>query len=541
MRPAAGVSNAELVARINAASPDADALTRDDAARLTPGVAQVRQSFSLIFVLFGVVVPLVTGLFFLISTLQKAGALTLLRAIGVPAARLVGSLFVQVAVVLGLGLGIGLALYTPVSSLTIGDIPLSFQTDAVLAWSALLAVCGLASALVSAAASAGDRSDRRDERLDGRLMRLSLLELRRQPSRFVAAGAILSLLATLLMLLGGLLDGLISGATGALAAQRADVVVYSSTSEASLVRSRIDAEQRTIVVGVEGVESVGGLGIFLSGARVPGGDQRDLADVVVIGYEVAPAGVPRTVPEAGRAYADRSLEAAGVEEGMTIEIGPARTPVQVAGWVDDLRYAGQGTLWVSLSTWRGALSDNRPDAVMGPDVVQAIVVRSEPGADASTIAGRIDAATSGSTQSLTLVDAVEAIPGVTQQRNTFGQIIGVTALIVVAVVALFFALLTLERTPLFGVLKALGATSGRVFAGVLIQAVVVTMFAAAVGTAIAAGLGIAVPPGSIPYVLTPGRVMTSVLLLVVASVVGCGFSLRQVLRIDPASAIGRTM
>ena len=38
----------------------------------------------MIFLLYGLVVPLVTGLFFLIITVQKAGSLTLLRAIGAP-------------------------------------------------------------------------------------------------------------------------------------------------------------------------------------------------------------------------------------------------------------------------------------------------------------------------------------------------------------------------------------------------------------------------------------------------------------------------
>mgnify|MGYP006149133343 CR=1 FL=1 len=58
---------------------DLDALTKRDAADETPGVSQVRQSFQVIFLLYGLVVPFVTGLFFLILTFQKANALTLLN------------------------------------------------------------------------------------------------------------------------------------------------------------------------------------------------------------------------------------------------------------------------------------------------------------------------------------------------------------------------------------------------------------------------------------------------------------------------------
>jgi putative ABC transport system permease protein len=148
--PAEGVSDDELVSRINDAVPDADALTRADAAAETPGVAQVRQSFQVIFLLYGMVVPLISGLFFLIITLQKAGALTLLRAVGVQAPVLVRSLLFQVTVVMAAGLAIGIALYLPLSSQRLGGIPLSFETTAVIVWSVLLLVLGVLSALFAA-------------------------------------------------------------------------------------------------------------------------------------------------------------------------------------------------------------------------------------------------------------------------------------------------------------------------------------------------------------------------------------------------------
>ncbi len=147
--PAPGTTDAELVARINDAVPGADAVTRADAVASTPGVAQVQQSFQVIFLLFGLVVPLVTGLFFLIVTLQKASSLTLLRALGAPSSALVRSLLFQVSLVLVIGIGIGIALYTPLSSQTLGSIPLSFQTGAVVLWSVVLFVLGLLSALVA--------------------------------------------------------------------------------------------------------------------------------------------------------------------------------------------------------------------------------------------------------------------------------------------------------------------------------------------------------------------------------------------------------
>jgi putative ABC transport system permease protein len=150
VRPADGVSDQELVVRINRASGDADALTRQTAADDAPGVAQVRQSFQIIFLLYALVVPLVTGLFFLIVTFQKSGSLTLLRAIGIRSSTLVRSLLVQVVVVLGAGIAIGIALYAPLAQAQIGSIALRFDPVAVLFWAVLLLVLGILSALASA-------------------------------------------------------------------------------------------------------------------------------------------------------------------------------------------------------------------------------------------------------------------------------------------------------------------------------------------------------------------------------------------------------
>jgi len=99
VRVVPGADPAEVADAITAAVEGTEGLTRQQAVDQSPGVASVRQSFSVILLLFYLVVPLVTGLFFLIVTFQKAGALTLLRAIGSPAGPLVRSLLIQVVAV----------------------------------------------------------------------------------------------------------------------------------------------------------------------------------------------------------------------------------------------------------------------------------------------------------------------------------------------------------------------------------------------------------------------------------------------------------
>lgn len=370
-------------------------------------------------------------------------------------------------------------------------------------------------------------------------MRLALRELRRRPGRFALAGVILTLIALLLMFLGGLLDGLIASSTGAYRAQRADLIVYTTASRESLVRSRLTPQTRDQVAAVDGVEAVGGLGSIQLGARK--GDEpqsRDLLATVLFGYELAPRGLPATPPATGTVIADSALRTEGIDVGDTLLLGPRRFPVTVVGFVDDTRYAGQDSLWGSLGTWRAVTAANRPGQA-GGDTVQAFVVQTGR-ASPKQVAAAIDQATDDVTTTLTLAAATDALPGVAQQTATFNQIIGVTVLVALVVVALFFALITVERTALYGILKAIGASGWTLFVGVVTQAVVVTLLASAIGAAGTLAFDAAIPPGAIPFDATAGRLFTSVGLLLFASIAGCAFSLRRVLRIDPASAIGTT-
>ena len=381
-------------------------------------------------------------------------------------------------------------------------------------------------------------------------MMLALRELRRRPGRFAIATVTLTLIAVLLMFLGGLLDGLIDSSVAAVKAQDADIIVYSSRAGGSFERSRVSIALRRLVTQVPGAAEIGGIGVVQLGARLPNAGPRDLIDVALFGYELPPRGVPAP-PADGEAYADTLLRDQGVKQGMTLLIGPARSSVTVVGFVSGTSYLGLGSLWSSPATWRSVQNANRPNNIVADGVFQSLLVRGGPTRAKSAnrnhpvqvgganLTRDIDRSTSGRTRSFSVAAAANGIPGVAEQRGVFNQIIAVTVGVALVVVTLFFALLTVERTGLYGVLKAIGARSRTLFFSLVLQAVIVTLLASATGCALAVVLDIVIPSGTIPFVLSPQRVLSSTALLLVAAVLGCAFSLRRVLRTDPASAIGR--
>jgi putative ABC transport system permease protein len=308
-------------------------------------------------------------------------------------------------------------------------------------------------------------------------MKIAWRELIRRPGRFLTVGAALTLIVVLLLVIGGILDALTGSATGLLRAQSAPLIVYAADARDSLVRSRVPGDVREELAQVPAVREATGLGVALLGARVPGTE--DLADVAVIGYEAPNRKVPAP-PERGMTWADGSLRDDGVEIGDTLLIGPARVPLEVAGWVEDTSYNLQAGLWVDADTWRAIVNANIPNGALADGTFQAILVTPEEGADAAALATRIDEAIP-EVKALTIDEAIAALPGVSQQRTVFGAIIGVTLGVAGVVVALFFALITIERIGLLGVLKAVGASSASLAAGLTLQAVLIAIGALVVG------------------------------------------------------------
>jgi putative ABC transport system permease protein len=364
-------------------------------------------------------------------------------------------------------------------------------------------------------------------------VRLAWRELIRRPGRFVTAGAALTLLVLLLLVLGGILDALIGSSTGLLRAQSAPLIAYSANAESSIVRSRIPPSDRDDILAVPGVREATGLGIALLAGHLPG--RGEPVDVAVLGYEPRNDAVPAP-PAPGEGYADDSLRDDGLRLGRTIELGAARTPVRVVGWVSGTQYNLQRGLWVEPGTWRRALNANITDAAVAPGTFQAVLITPEERTAPASLADRIDSGVPA-VSTLTIDEAIAAVPGVTQQQSVFASIIGTTFVVAAIVVALFFALVTIERVGLLGMLKAIGGSNRTLVAGLTLQAVSIATGGLLVGSALALLLA-SVIPETVPFTIGVGRFAFTAAGVALSAIVGSAVSFRRIVRIDPASAVG---
>lgn len=146
---APGADPGAVARRITARVAGVEALTRSVAVASAPGVAATRQSFGVILGLAFVVVGLVVGFFLVILTVQKAGALALLRAVGAPAGLLVRAVLTQALVLAAVGSGIGVVLLAAAAVRSSPAFPISVDGPSVAATCAALVVLALGAAAVS--------------------------------------------------------------------------------------------------------------------------------------------------------------------------------------------------------------------------------------------------------------------------------------------------------------------------------------------------------------------------------------------------------
>jgi len=371
-------------------------------------------------------------------------------------------------------------------------------------------------------------------------MRLALAEILRRRGRWASIIGALAFIVFLVLVLAALADGLFVGATGALRTGDSDALVYSIDGRRSLVRSELPISALPDVTAVDGVADAGVLGVLLATAAT----DSDPFDIAVMGHLPGHAGEPTKLvegrrPEPGEPFvgmADVSLQAEGIGLGDVVVLTGSSQPVEAIGFVEDSRYLLADTMWVPIETWESLRFEVRPETRGRGSVVQAFPILIEDGSDVATVAAAVDAAL-GVTETVTTDEAILALPGVEQQSSTFTAIIVVSFIVVAIVIALFFALITLEKRGQFAILKAIGSSNWFLLSGVLVQALIATVTGYVLGFALSRLLAF-VLPSTVPVEFLPGTALSLFIATIVMGALGAVFSFRRIIRIDPAAALG---
>jgi putative ABC transport system permease protein len=361
-------------------------------------------------------------------------------------------------------------------------------------------------------------------------MRLGFTELRRSPGRFAAVAGAIGFIVFLALILAALSDGLYLGSTGAYRSSPADRFVFAAGSGFELEGSTVSGEDAMAVAAIPGVSAVGRLSSLNTTATAEGED----VQLTLMGADetTMPASLTdgrRPEPGTLEVIVDQQVERGGLTIGSLIEVsdGPA---LEVVGVAEDAGF-GFTTAWAEHDLFDEVRATVRPElaALTGSSQSLGVTLSDESAVDGIERGAGLEVATPE--------QAINALPAAAQQKTTLDGIVYTTFAVAAIVVGLFFALVTLEKRGEYAVLKAIGMSNRTLVAAIIVQAVVASVVGFGLGFALSRIAGLVIPD-DVPALFLDETAISLLVVTLVMGTLGAVFSLRRVVSIDPATALG---
>lgn len=141
------------------------------------------------------------------------------------------------------------------------------------------------------------------------------------------------------------------------------------------------------------------------------------------------------------------------------------------------------------------------------------------------------------TNQLSISSFIKKLPGYSAQQLTFDFMIAFLYIIILIVISIFLYILTVQKLPNLGVLKAQGVSTQYLILSTLFQSFVMSI----VGVSIAIMLGEITAltlPSEVPIVIDKSNVFVTGVGIIVMSLLGALIPIRQIAKVDPYKIIG---
>ncbi len=372
-------------------------------------------------------------------------------------------------------------------------------------------------------------------------MFLALRELRSARGRFALMGAVVALIALLMVLLSGLSVGLVNDGVSGLKKMPVTHFAFAAGVSEDSAFSRSVVDQKALAAWREqpGVIEAAPFGNTLVNARTGRGVEVDLA---LFGVEPGSFIDPGTSQGTGLADGSTGIVVSstslddGVRLGDTVTVEQLGIELEVVGVLDEQATFGHvDVAYVPLPVWQQIKAGVRPGERMPEHAsteFTAVALKTSGAADLAA-ADRL-----AETDVMPLEKSFGASPGYTAETMTLTLIQGFLYAISALVVGAFFTVVTIQRKGEIAVSRAMGASTGYLLRDSLVQSLILLLASTAVGVLVGVGMGAMLTSSPMPFALDLAPVALAALLLVVLGMVGAGVAVLRITRVDPLSALG---
>ena len=374
-------------------------------------------------------------------------------------------------------------------------------------------------------------------------MFLARKELWFSKKRFLLIGFIIVLISWLVFMLSGLGNGLSDLGTAAIRYSPMDLAIFEEEAEFTLSKSTLPGAMVDEVSQLDGVTEAAGLntaiGAVLKGTLADEEAANKKTSVMFIGIEpgsfIEPrlvSGKPLNADEEKQVIVDHSLALEGFAIGDTLTLNGSETEFEIVGMIENQKLNHLPAIYLPLDTLR-EVKYAVPGSDMGIEEAVSSIFIQVNGLTAEQLTEQIDGIEVGDKKA-----ALNGVPGYSAESGTINLMLWLLVFISAFVVAVFFYVLTTQKTQQFGVMKAIGASNGFVILTVVSQVFLLTSLSILLGIGLTYFTQIILPEG-MPFNLLTEHVVLYGLTLLGTSLLGSLFSVSSIIKIDPITALGR--
>ena len=368
-------------------------------------------------------------------------------------------------------------------------------------------------------------------------MFLALREIRHEPVRFTLIVSVIALVAYLTFFLASLAVGLAHRYRAGIDGWNTASVAVTDASNENLSASRLSDKQlgAATALAKDNVTTASPLMSTAAVAQAPDVKDEDgealREDVFAFGIDLDGQLSPPVAD--GRAIStpdsevlvDDSLKAKGLAVGDALRLLGSDHDWTIVGFTHDTTFQAAPVTMDSR-----ALRQHGPTSLS--PAVSAVVFTSDLTTDSKATQSAKDAGLT----ILTTEELIRTLPGYSAQVLTFSLMIGSLIIIASTVLGIFIYVLTLQKRPVLGILKARGVPTGYLIRSGCAQTLVLSVAGIGIGLLLTMATSL-VLPRAVPFRISAPLDLLIVTAFIVVSVIGGFISVRVISRIDPVEAI----
>ncbi|HFQ6422636.1 TPA: ABC transporter permease [Staphylococcus aureus] len=349
-------------------------------------------------------------------------------------------------------------------------------------------------------------------------MFLAWNEIRRNKLKFGLIIGVLTMISYLLFLLSGLANGLINMNKEGIDKWQADAIVLNKDANQTVQQSVFNKKDIENKYKKQAT-------LKQTGEIVSNGHQKD--NVLVFGVEKSSLLVPSLIEghkatKDNEVLADETFKNKGFKIGDTLSLSQSDEKLHIVGFTESAKYNASPVIFTNDAT----IAKINPR--LTGDKINAVVVRDTNWKDKKL---------NQELEAVSINDFIENLPGYKPQNLTLNFMISFLFVISATVIGIFLYVMTLQKTSLFGILKAQGFTNGYLANVVISQTLILALFGTAFGLLLTGVTG-AFLPDAVPVKFDVLTLLVFAIVLMIVSVLGSLFSILTIRKIDPLKAIG---